>query len=203
MSNSSWPHKLQQARLPCPSPTPGACSNSRPSSRLLLCHPLLLLSSIGPNIRVFSNESILQSGGQSIGVSASASVLPMNMQGWFPLGWTGLISLLSKGLSRVFSNTTVQKHQLVIDLRVFMSNGSGAVCSRREAQSMQRPWGRASSEGGGTAVVQKYLETEWRRGRTLIKTLLEGGCQRNRVNETTGKTRAWIRVKWEDTEGSS
>ena len=78
-----------------------------PFSCVILCHPLLLLPSIFPSILVFSNES----GGQSIGASASASVLPMNIQDWFPLGWTGLISLLPKGLSRVFSNTTVQKHQ--------------------------------------------------------------------------------------------
>ena len=77
-------------------------------------HPLsspLLQPSIFPSIRVFSNESVLPIGGQSIGVSASASVLPMNIQAWFPLGFTGLISLHSKGLSRVFSNTAVQKHQ--------------------------------------------------------------------------------------------
>ena len=77
------------------------------SNHLILCHPLLLLPSIFPVIRVFSNES----GGQGIGVSASASVLPMNMQDWFPLGLTGCISFQSRGLSRVFFNTTVQKHQ--------------------------------------------------------------------------------------------
>ena len=82
-----------------------------PSKHLILCCPLLFLPSIFPSIRVFSNESVLASGGQSIGVSASASVLPMNIQDWFPLGLTGWISLQSKGLSRVFSNTTVQKHQ--------------------------------------------------------------------------------------------
>ena len=83
-----------------------------PSNHLILCHPLLLLPSIFPSIRVFSNESaLLASGGQSIGVSASTSVLPMNTQDWSSLGWTGWISLQSKGLSRVFSNTTVQKHQ--------------------------------------------------------------------------------------------
>ena len=81
------------------------------SNHLILCHPLLLLPSIFPSIRVFPNESFFTSGGQSIGVSASATVLPMNIQDWFPLGWTGWISLLSKGLSRVFSNTTVQKYQ--------------------------------------------------------------------------------------------
>ena len=77
-----------------------------PSNHLILCHPLLLLPSIFPSIRVFSNESVLQSGGQSIGVSASASALPMDIQDWFPLRWTGWISLQSRGILRVFSNTT-------------------------------------------------------------------------------------------------
>ena len=82
-----------------------------PSSHLILCCPLLLLPSIPPSIRVFSNESTLHKRWPKFGVSASASVLPMNIQNWSPLGWTGWISLPSKGLSRVFSNTTVQKHQ--------------------------------------------------------------------------------------------
>ena len=81
-----------------------------PSNHLILCCPLLLLPSIFPSIGVFSNESV-SPGGQSTGVSVSASVLPMNSQDWSPLGWTGWISLQSKGLARVFSNTTVQKHQ--------------------------------------------------------------------------------------------
>ena len=85
----------------------------KPSNHLILCHPLLLLPSIFPSIMVFSNEPAL-SGGQSIGASASASVLPMNIQGWFPSGLTGLISLLSNGLSRIFSGTTIQKHQLIL-----------------------------------------------------------------------------------------
>ena len=116
--HSLRPYGLQHARLPCPSPTPSACSNSCPLSRWChpttsSCRPLLLLSSIFPNIRVLSNESVLfASGGQSIGVSASAAVLAKNIQDWFPLGWTGWISLLSKGLSRVFSNTTVQERQV-------------------------------------------------------------------------------------------
>ena len=86
-----------------------------PSSHVILCRPLLLLPPIPPSIRVFFSESVFTSGGRSIGVSASASVLPMNIQHWFPLGLTGLTSLLSKGLSRVFSNTTVQKHRFFGD----------------------------------------------------------------------------------------
>ena len=82
-----------------------------PSNHFILCHPLLLLPSIFTSIRVFASKSVLHIRWPNIGVSASASVLPMNIQDWFPLGLTGWISLQSKGLSRVFSNTTVQKHQ--------------------------------------------------------------------------------------------
>ena len=107
----------QHARPSCPSPTPGVYSNSCPSSQW--CHPAISSSVIPfsswpqslPASRVFSNESALHMRWPSIGVSASASVHPINTQGWSPLGWTGWISLQSKGLSRVFSNTTVQKHQ--------------------------------------------------------------------------------------------
>ena len=105
---------MQHASLPCPSPTLGVYPNScpsSPSSHLILCYPLLLLPSIFPSIRVFPVIQSFASGGQSIGVSAPASVFPMNIQDRFPLGWTGWISLQSKGLSRVFSNTIVQKHQ--------------------------------------------------------------------------------------------
>ena len=115
MFDSLWPHGLQHARLLCPSPTPGACSNScpsvMPSNHLILCHPLLLLPSIFPSIRSFPMSWFFASGGQSIGVSASASVLPVDIQNWFPFRLTGLISLQSKGLSIISSNTTVQKHQ--------------------------------------------------------------------------------------------
>ena len=82
-----------------------------PSSHLILYHPLLLLSSLLPSFRVFSNKLALRSGGQSIRATASASVLPMNIQGWLPLGWTGLTSLQSKRLSRIFSRTIIWKHQ--------------------------------------------------------------------------------------------
>ena len=82
-----------------------------PSNHLILCHPLLLLPSIFPSIRAFPVSQFFTSGGQSIGASALASMLSMAIRDWFPFGWTGRISLQSKGLSRVFSNTTVQKHQ--------------------------------------------------------------------------------------------
>ena len=117
VSDSLWPHGRQHARLPCPSQTPGACSNSCLSSQW--CHPTIL-SSVSPfsscllsfpALGSFPMSQFFASGGQSTGALASASVLPMNIQDWFPLGWTDWISLLSKGLSRVFSNTTVQKHQ--------------------------------------------------------------------------------------------
>ena len=116
MSNSLRPHGLQHAS-PGPSPTPGACSNSYPLSQW--CHP-----TISPSVVPFSSylqsfpasgsflmSQFFASGGQSIEVSVSASALPMNIQDWFPLEWTGWMSLQSKGLSRVFSSTTVQKHQ--------------------------------------------------------------------------------------------
>ena len=117
MSDSLWPHGLQHARLLCPSPTPGACSNSCPLSQW--CHPTISSSVIPfssclqsfPGSRSFPMSQFFEAGGQSIGVSASASALPRNISDWFPLGMTGWISLQSKGLSRVFSNTTVQKHQ--------------------------------------------------------------------------------------------
>ena len=104
-----WSRVLQHTRPPCPSPTPGVYSNSCPLSQW--CHPttssLLLLPSILPIIRVFSNE-LFASDAHSIWVSASTSVLPMNIQDWFPLGWTSWISLQSKELSRFFINTTIQ-----------------------------------------------------------------------------------------------
>ena len=114
VSNSLWPHGLQHTRPPCPSPNPRVYSNSCPLSQW--CHPTVSSSVIPFSSRLqsfsasvsFPVSQFFASGGQSIGVSASASVLPMNLLDWFPLGWTGLISLLSKRLSRVFSSTTVQ-----------------------------------------------------------------------------------------------
>ena len=118
VSDSLRPHGLQQARVPSPSLSPGVCSSSGPLNRW--CHPTILSSVVPfssclqsfPASGSFLMSQLFASGGQSIGVSASSSVLPMNIQDWFTLVLTGLISLLSKGLSRVFSNTTVQKHQL-------------------------------------------------------------------------------------------
>ena len=116
MSNSLQPHGLQHARLPCPSPTLGVYSNSCPLSQW--CHPTISSSVVPfssclqsfPASGAFPMSQSFTSGGQRIGASASASVLPVNIQDWFPLGWTGWISLQSKGLSTVFSNTTVQNH---------------------------------------------------------------------------------------------
>ena len=115
VSSSLWPHELQLTRLPCPSPTPGVYSNSCPLS--WWCHATISSSVVPfsscfqsfPASGSFPMSQFFLSGGQSIGVSVS--VLPINIQDWFPLGLTGLISLKSKGLSRVFSNTAVQKHQ--------------------------------------------------------------------------------------------
>ena len=117
MSDSLWPHEWQHARPPCPSPTPGVCPNPCPLSQW--CHPTIS-SSVVPFFSCprsfqasgsFQMRQLFTSGGQSIRVSALASVLPMNTQDWSHLGWTGWISLQSKGLSRVFSSTMVQNHQ--------------------------------------------------------------------------------------------
>jgi len=117
MSNSLRPHGLQHARPPCPLLCPRVCSNSCPLNQW--CHPTILSSVIPfssclqsfPASGSSPMNRFFASGGQSIGTSVSESVLPMNIQDGFPLGWTGLISLLFKGLSRVYTSTTVQKHQ--------------------------------------------------------------------------------------------
>ena len=136
MSDSLWPHELQHARPPCLSPTPGVHSDSHPSSRW--CHPAISPSVVPfsscpqtlPASESFPMSQLFSWGGQSIGVSASASVLPMNTQDWFPLEWTGWISLQSKALSRVFSNTTVQKDSAFFTVQLshpYMT----AVCMRK------------------------------------------------------------------------
>ena len=116
VSNSLRPHGLQHSRIPCPSLISGVYSNRCPSS--WWCHPIISSSAVPfsshlqsfPASGSFQVSQFFASGGQSIGVSASASVLPMNIQDWLPLGWTGWISLQSKGLSRAFFNSIVQKH---------------------------------------------------------------------------------------------
>ena len=131
MSDSLRPHGLQHARPPCPSPTPRVHPNSCPSS--LWCHPTISSSVVPfsshlqsfPASGSFSVSQFFPSGGQSIRVSASASVLPMNTQDWFLLECTGWISLQSKGLSRVLSNTTVQKHQFFSTQLSLWSNSHG------------------------------------------------------------------------------
>ena len=138
MSVSLWPHGLQHARPPCLSSTPGACSNSCPLS--WWCHPTIL-SSVVPSPPTFSrtqHQSLFQWVSSShqvakvlefqLQLSASASVLPMNVQDLFPLGWTDWISLKSKGLSRVFSNTTVQKHQFFSSLLSLWCNSHIHTC---------------------------------------------------------------------------
>ena len=133
-------HESQHARPPCPSPTPGVHPNPCPLS--WWCDPTILSSVIPfssypqsfPASGAFQMSQLFTSGGQSIGVSASASVLPMNTQDWSPLGWTGWISLQSKGLSRVFSNTTVQKHQF------FGAQLSSQSNSHIHTWPLEKPW---------------------------------------------------------------
>ena len=128
MSDSLLPHEQQHTRLPCPSPTPGVCSNSCPSS--WWCHPTISSSVVPFSSGLqsclasgsFQMSQLFAAGGQSIGVSALTSVLPMNIQDWFPLGWTGCTSLQPKGLSRVFSNITVGKHQFFFFFLILFLN---------------------------------------------------------------------------------
>ena len=128
VSNSLRPHEPQHARPPCPSPTPGVHPNPCPMSRwchLTISYSVVPFSSCPqsfPASGSFQMRQFFTSGGQNIGVSALASVLPMSIQDWFPLGWTGWISLQSKGLLRVFSNTTVQKHQFFVAQLSLWSN---------------------------------------------------------------------------------
>ena len=140
VSDSLWPNELQHARPPCPSPSPRVHSNSRPSSRW--CHPAISSSVIPfsscpqslPASKSFPMSQLFAWSGQSIGVSALTSVLPKNTQGWCPLEWTGWISLQSKGLSRVFSNTTVQKHQF------FSAQPSSQSNSHMHRWPQEKPW---------------------------------------------------------------
>ena len=135
MSDSLWPYRLQHTRLPCPCMTNSSSllkfkstESVMPSNHLILCCPLFSHLQYFPASESFQMSLLFASGGQSIGASASAKVLPMNIQDWFPLGLTGLISFLSKGFSKVFSNTTVQKHQffgaqLSLSIHPYMATG--------------------------------------------------------------------------------
>ena len=147
MSSSFWPRGLQHARPPCLSPTPRTYSNSYPLSRW--CHPTISSSVVPFSSRLqsftasgsFQMSQFFISGGQSIGVSASASVLPMNIQDWFPLG---CISLQSKGLSRVLSNITVQNHQIQRRWKrrsVWRSLNCGSGCCSASKQSVYQYMG--------------------------------------------------------------
>ena len=139
MSDSLRPHESQHARPPCPSPTPGVHSNSCPSSQW--CHAAISFSVVPfsscpqslPASESFPMSQLFTWGDQSIGVSALASFLPMNTQDWSPLEWTGWTSLQSKGLSKVFSNTTVQKHQF------FSTQFSSQSNSRIHTWPQERP----------------------------------------------------------------
>ena len=143
MSSGLQPHGLEYNRLHCPSPNPRACSNSCTSHRW--CHQTISSSVIPfssclhsfPESGSFPRSQFFESGGQSFGASSSASVFPMNIQEWFPLGWTGWIILQFKGLSRVFSNTTVQKHQffcaqlsLSFNSHLYMTTGKATALTR-------------------------------------------------------------------------
>ena len=128
VSNSLWPHGLQHTRPLCPPPTPNVYSGSCPLSQW--CHPTISSSVIPfssplqsfPASGTFPMSQFFASGGQSTGASASASVHPMNVQDLFPIGWTGWLSLQSKGLSRIFSNTTVQKHWFSAQLSLWSNS---------------------------------------------------------------------------------
>ena len=177
------PHELQHVMPPCPSPAPGIYLNSCPLSRW--CHPSISSSVIPfsshlqsfPASGSFQMTQFFASRGQSIGVSTSTSVHPINIQDWFPLGWTGWISLLSKGLSRIFSSTTIWNHQLFSTQPALWSNshicGASQVAlvgnnlpvnagSVRDASSILG-LGR-SPEGGNDLLQYSYLENPMDRG---------------------------------------
>ena len=157
VSDSLWPHEPQHIRPPCPSPTPRVYLNSCPLSPW--CHPTISSSTVPfsscpqsfPASGSFPMSQLFTGGGQSIEVSASASVLPINTQDWFPLGWTGWVSLLSKGLSRVFSNTTVQKHQFFCTQLSLQSNSHIHTWLLEKPQ----PWLDRPLSGGVLGIQQK------------------------------------------------
>ena len=149
MTDSLWPHGLQHARPPCPSPTPRVYSNLGPLSQQ--CHPTTSSSIIWfsfhlqsfPTSGSFPMSQFFSSGDRSTGVSALTSVLPMNIQDWFSLGWTGGISLQSKGLSRVFSNTTFQNHQFFDTQLSLKSNSHINTWPTGKTTALTRHWYKA------------------------------------------------------------
>ena len=165
MSDSLQPHGLQHSRLPCP-PTRGDCSNSCPSNQW--CHPTISSSVIPfssclqsfPASGSFQVSQLFASDGQNTGVATSTSVLPMNIQDWIPLGWTGWISLQSKGLSRVCSNTTVQKHQFFMATSKGFpdsSVGKESTCNAEDPGSIP---GSERSPGEGKGYPLQYSGLE-------------------------------------------
>ena len=180
--NSLWPHESQHTRPPCPSPTPGVHSDSRSSSQW--CHPAISSSVVPfsscpqslPASESFPVSQPFTWGGQSTGVSASASVLPMNTQDWSPLGWTGCNSLQSKGLSRVFSNTTVQKHQFFGAQPSSQSNSHIHTWPQEKPQ----PWlGSPLEKGMASHFSILALRTPW----TVGKGKMIGYQKRNSSHE--------------------
>ena len=172
MSDSLRPHESQHARPPCPAPTPRVYSNTSPSSRW--CHPaisssVVLFSSYPqslPASGAFPMSQLFTWGGQSIRVSASASVLPMNTRDWSALGWTGWISLQSKGLSRVFSNTTVQKHQFFGAQLSSQSNSHIHIpLQNKKFKNKNELWDRTSCEEPSLYESytrhQSFLNVDW------------------------------------------
>ena len=175
MSNSLQPHELQHTRPPCPSQTPRVCSNSCPLSQR--CHPAISSSVIPfsscpqslPASGFFQMSQLFEWGGQSTGISASISVLPMNTQDWSPLGWTGWMSLQSKGLSRVFFNTTLQKHQFfwcsaffTVQLsHPYMTTGQTIALTRQNfvGQVVSLFFNRLSSPAAGTHLTRLQVFT--------------------------------------------
>ena len=173
MSDSLWPHELQHARPPCSSPTPGNYSNTHPSSRW--CHPAISSSVVPfssypqslPASGSFQMSQLFPWGGQSIGVSASTSVLPMSTQDWFPLGWTGWISLQSKGLSSLF-----QYHS---------SKASIILCSAARVQPRQDPGCTLRMNGVSKREREKTRDTSLDKAKSASEREREwpdGGCSR-------------------------
>ena len=175
MSDSLLPQGLQHSRPPCPSPTPGVYSNSCPLSQW--CHPTISSSLIPfsshlqsfPASGSFQMSQLFASGGQSIGVSPSTSVLPMNIQDWSPLEWTGWISLQSKGLSRVFSNTTVQSinssalsflhSPTLTSIHDHIRVESGSAGTKGKKPTHRPPL--SLPRGLGRAILTKYVPRAW------------------------------------------